>query len=137
MNIRQALVALVVGVVVLIAISSRNGDANKQGSSNSSPSPFTTWRVTGILLNDESPYLVRGTDGNLYKAQWTGGFLEWKRGCAVTLARDQSPRHPESMYAATNAWQDSDVVISEVIQRTEAKEQAPTAGKHKRSGGEE
>jgi hypothetical protein len=37
------------------------------------------------------------------------------------------------MFAATNAWQDSDVVISEVVQRAEPKAQASQAGKHKRT----
>jgi hypothetical protein len=117
MKTRTAFVIAISGIVLLGAIEISNRNTRQPAAS-----PVTPWHVTGILLNDSSPYLIQGNDGNLYRAQWTGGFSEWKRGFAVTLARtaiirNGSLTYRDSMFAATNAWQSSDVVFLEIVQQ--------------------
>jgi hypothetical protein len=41
--------------------------------------------VRGILLNDDDPYLVRATNGGIYKAEWYGGYSAWFQGDHVIL----------------------------------------------------
>jgi len=41
--------------------------------------------VRGILLNDEDPYVVRATNGTIYKAEWYGGYSAWFQGDRVIL----------------------------------------------------
>ncbi len=44
--------------------------------------------VRGILLNDDDPYLVRATNGTIYKAEWYGGDSTWSQGDRVILTND-------------------------------------------------
>ena len=44
--------------------------------------------VRGILLNDDDPYIVRATNGTIYKAEWYGGYSAWFQGDRVILTND-------------------------------------------------
>jgi hypothetical protein len=44
--------------------------------------------VRGILLNDDDPYIVRATNGTIYKAEWYGGYAAWFQGDRVILTND-------------------------------------------------
>jgi hypothetical protein len=44
--------------------------------------------VRGVLLNDDDPYIVRATDGTIYKAEWYGGDSTWSQGDRVILTND-------------------------------------------------
>jgi hypothetical protein len=70
MKARDVLTIAAAGIVVFGVIRSNPGHKPPQ-KPEIAPSPSTKWYMTGILLNDSSPYLVQGSDGNLYKAQWT------------------------------------------------------------------
>jgi len=44
--------------------------------------------VRGVLLNDDDPYIVKATDGTIYKAEWYGGDSAWSQGDNVILTND-------------------------------------------------
>ena len=44
--------------------------------------------VRGVLRNDEDPYIVKATDGTIYKAEWYGGYSTWFQGDRVILTND-------------------------------------------------
>jgi hypothetical protein len=44
--------------------------------------------VRGVLLNDDDPYIVKATDGTIYKAEWYGGDSTWSQGDRVILTND-------------------------------------------------
>jgi hypothetical protein len=44
--------------------------------------------VRGVLLNDDDPYIVRATNGTIYKAEWYGGYSAWFEGERVILTND-------------------------------------------------
>ena len=44
--------------------------------------------VRGVLLNDDDPYIVRATNGTIYKAEWYGGYSAWFQGDRVILTND-------------------------------------------------
>jgi hypothetical protein len=44
--------------------------------------------VRGILLNDDDPYIVRATNGTIYKAEWYGGYSAWFQEDRVILTND-------------------------------------------------
>jgi hypothetical protein len=41
--------------------------------------------IQGTLLNDDSPYFIRGDDGNIYKAEWYWGSTLFSEGDDVIL----------------------------------------------------
>jgi hypothetical protein len=43
--------------------------------------------VRGVLLNDDEPYIIRATDGAIYKAEWCGGSSLWSEGDRVILTK--------------------------------------------------
>jgi hypothetical protein len=44
--------------------------------------------VRGVLLNDDDPYIVKASDGTIYKAEWYGGDSSWSQGDNVILTND-------------------------------------------------
>jgi hypothetical protein len=44
--------------------------------------------VRGVLLNDDDPYIVKATDGTIYKAEWYSGDSTWSEGDRVILTND-------------------------------------------------
>jgi hypothetical protein len=48
----------------------------------------TSHVVRGVLLNDDDPYIVKATDGTIYKAEWYSGDSAWSQGDRVILTND-------------------------------------------------
>jgi hypothetical protein len=44
--------------------------------------------VRGALLNDDDAYIVKATNGTIYKAEWYGGDSTWSQGDNVILTND-------------------------------------------------
>ena len=44
--------------------------------------------IQGTLLNDDSPYFIRGDDGAIYKAEWYGGSTLFFEGDEVILTNN-------------------------------------------------
>ena len=44
--------------------------------------------VRGVLLNDDDPYIVKATDGTIYKAERYSGDSAWSQGDRVILTND-------------------------------------------------
>jgi hypothetical protein len=44
--------------------------------------------VRGTLLNDDDPYIIKGNDGSIYKAEWYSGSILFYEGDEVILTND-------------------------------------------------
>jgi hypothetical protein len=44
--------------------------------------------VRGVLLNDDDPYIVKASDGTIYKVEWYGGSSTWLQGDRVMLTNN-------------------------------------------------
>ncbi len=44
--------------------------------------------VRGVLFNDDDPYIIKGTNGVIYKAEWYGGSSLFSQGDFVILTND-------------------------------------------------
>jgi hypothetical protein len=63
--------------------------------------------VRGVLLNDDDPYIVRATDGTIYKAEWYGGDSAWSQGDRVILTNDNGRGQmvsPDDDDKVTEVW---------------------------------
>ena len=44
--------------------------------------------IRGVLLNDDDPYIIKASNGSIYKAEWWGGTSTWFQGDRVILTND-------------------------------------------------
>jgi hypothetical protein len=64
--------------------------------------PLQAGVVRGVLLNDDDPYIVKATDGTIYKAEWYGGDSAWSQGDNVILTNDDGRGQMVSLMTTIN-----------------------------------
>jgi hypothetical protein len=63
--------------------------------------------IRGVLLNDDDPWMVKASNGSIYKAEWWGGSIAWFQGDRVILTSDSGRAQmvsPDSDDKMTEVW---------------------------------
>ena len=75
-------------------------------------SPVSADIVRGTLVNDDDPYIVRATDGTLYKVEWYYGDTTWFEDDRVILTTDNG--QGKMISTGFGSEKSADVYVEEV-----------------------